>query len=485
MMIGIDFGTTNSSVAIYRATGPEMIETVDGADMMPSIVADTPDGLLTGAAADRQMRRNPEHTFRNIKRFLGVDYSEQEHGHFHLAEGPDGKVWWRGRNDILLSGPILVAEVLKSLLLAAEVRLGRKPTGAVIAVPVDFREPQKEAIREAAAIAGLKRVELFEEPYCAALAYSLDHTKFERLLVYDFGGGTFDATILKIKQGNTKAMGMSGSAQLGGADFDKRLADHAVDAFFEREGEDLRAYPKQMVGILRAAEEAKKVLSRQDVVEIDEPNVAFPKSGLANLKQTVTRGDFEAMTEDLVIRTIAAVNDALTQAKMTPDQIDGVLLVGGQSRMPLIRTVLESMFGAKKIIKDGPRAEQAVVLGASIRAAEIDKRIKPAVMQRLIPASVGVRVSGGGFHSLIKRGETFPIRRERLVRAARDEATEIELIVVQGEDPLWSGNSEVCRLVVALQPGERKPLMLDIDEGGRLLVWIAGEVVYGQMEDAA
>lgn len=488
MMIGIDFGTTNSAVAVYRPNGTtEIIETIDGSDYMPSVVADTPEGLLTGEAAWRQLRRNPEFTFQNVKRFLGRDFSEMEHGHFHLAEGPDGKVWWQGRN-VLLSGPILVAEVLKSLLLAAELKLGKKPTGAVIAVPVDFREPQKAAILEAAAIAGLnpKKTELFEEPYCAALAYSLDRDKYERLLVYDFGGGTFDATILKSKNGHSKAIGMSGSAQIGGADFDQRLADYAVDQFFQREGEDLRAYPKQMVGILRAAEDAKKALSRLDAVDIEEANVAFPKSGLASLRERVSRDQFEDMTEDLVKRTVGSVNDALEQAGMTAEQIDAVLLVGGQSRMPMIRDVLTALFGEKRIAKDGPRPEQAVAMGAAIRAAEIDGRIKPNVMQRLVPSSVGIRVSGGGYHVFIKKGETFPIRRERVIRPAFEDQDEIELLVYQGDEPVAGRNTRVFSHVVPVEtPGQRFPVMLDLDPGGKLLVWIAGQIVYGELEDAA
>jgi molecular chaperone DnaK len=487
MMIGIDFGTSNSSVAIYRPTGAEIIETIDGADYMPSTVADTADGLVAGDAANRVMLRHPEYTFRNIKRYLGVDYNEQEHGSFHLTEGPDGKVWWNGRNGPL-SGPVLVAEVLKLLLLAAEVRLGRKPTGAVIAVPVDFREPQRNAILEAAAIAGLnpKKTHLFEEPMCAALAYNIDKPKFAHVLVYDFGGGTFDGTILKIKDGVMKALGMSGSAQIGGADFDQRLADYAVDKFFEKEGEDLRAHQKQMVGILAAAERAKKVLSRDTSADIQEPNVAFQKSGLASLDVTVQRSEFEDMTEDLVIRTMASVNAALDQAGMTAERVDGVLLVGGQSRMPMIRDVLAGMFGEKKIIKDGPRAEFAVAQGAAIRAAELDGRLKRSVMQRLVPSSIGIRVAGGGYRSFIKRGETFPIRREQVLRAAYEDQRELRLIVVQGEDPEAALNTEVCRFDVPVADASaRVPVMLDVDQNGRLIVWIAGKVVYGELEDAA
>lgn len=483
MMIGIDFGTTNSSVAIYRATGPEMIETVDGDDYMPSTVSDTENGIVTGWTADRQLRRWPEYTFHNIKRYLGVPYSEQEHGSLHHVEGPDGRVWWQGRSS-QLPGPVLVSEVLKSLLLAAELRLGRRPTGAVIAVPVDFREPQKEAIREAAALAGLnpKKVELYEEPYCAALAYGVDRTKYTRVMVYDFGGGTFDATILRIKDGRCKAVGMSGSAQIGGADFDQRLAEHAVNRFFEKEGTDLRAYPKQMVGILRASETAKKDLSRWEQAEIEEANVAFPKSGIASLKETVTRAEFEEMTLDLVTRTVTSVQDALAQAGMEAGQIDAVLLVGGQSRMPLIRKVLGTMFGEKKIVTDGPRAEQAVALGAAIRAAEIEKRIKPTTMQRLVPSSIGVRVSGGGFYAFIKRGESFPIRRDRTLRAAREGATELDLIVSQGEGVVAEDNTIVFRRTVPVEPGARLPMMLDVDEAGRLAVWLDGNVVYGEQE---
>jgi molecular chaperone DnaK len=487
MMIGIDFGTTNSSVANYRTTGPEMIETIGGADFMPSVVADTDKGLITGDPAFRQLRRNPQYTYQNIKRYLGVDFDEDEHAHFQMVEGPDKKVWWQGRT-VIHSGPVLVAEVLKSLLLAAEVRLGRKATGAVIAVPVDFREPQRLAILEAAAIAGLptKKTYLFEEPYCAALSYGMDRTKFERVGVYDFGGGTFDMTILRQKGGNTKALGMSGSAQVGGADFDRRLAEHAVERFFTTHGEDLRSDPLQMVGITRAAEDAKKVLSRDTVASVSDENVAFPKSGLANLNEQVTRLEFEEMTKDLVIRTIASVNDALAQAKMKPSEIDKVLLVGGQSRMPFIREILEEMFGPKKIAKDGPKPELAVALGAAIRAAELDGRIKPNVMQMLVPASIGIRVAGGTFHAVVKRGEAYPVRRERKLRPAKAGQTDIELIVLQGEDGIAQANTEVWRGVIDLEhPEARVPVMMDVDPGGRLLIWIAGEIVYGAMEDAA
>ncbi len=494
MMIGIDFGTTNSAVAVYWSDRSEIIETVGGADYMPSVIADTPEGLVTGEAAYRQLRRNPEFTFTNVKRYLGRKYSEQEHGHFHLAEGPDGKVWWQGRT-ALLSGPVLVAQILKSLLLAAEVRLGRKPTGAVIAVPVGLLPDQQEAIRDAAAIAGLdpKKTHLFEEPYCAALAYRLDRVKYERLLVYDFGGGTFDVTVLKGKGDKTKAIGQGGSGQIGGANFDQRLAEYAVNQFFEREGEDLRAHQKQMVGILRAAEDAKKILSRADVAEIEEANVAFPKSGLASLRETVTRDQFEAMTEDLVMRTVTSVNDALSDAGLTVEQIDAVLLVGGQSRMPMIRDVMAGMFGEKKIVRDGPRPEQAVALGAAIRAAEIEGRIKPGVMQRLVTASVGIEVWGGAFHAFIPKGKTYPVNGERLIRPALEDQTEIGLVVYQGDDPSANRNSEVFRCVIPVEtPGQRVPVMLDIDDDGRLTVWIRGEVVYGraveaepEMEDAA
>ena len=488
MMIGIDFGTTNSSVAIFRPTGAEIIETVDGEEYMPSTVADGENGLVTGRLADGQLLRNPEYTFRNIKRYLGIDYDEQEHGHIHLAEGPDGKVWWRGRNDVLLSGPVLVSHVLKSLILAAEIRLGRKPTGAVIAVPVDFREHQMDALLEAAAIAGLppSKTKLWPEPYCAALAYGLREQAYEQVLVYDFGGGTFDATVLKIKRGDSKALGMSGTAIVGGADFDKRLAGYCVDKFFEREGEDLRSHPKQIIRIEAIAEQAKRVLSRLDAAEIEVPSVAFPKSGLASLKQDVTRREFEDMTRDLVIRTIACVNDALTQAKVDQTSIDKVLLVGGQSRMPMIRAVLTEMFGEKKIVKDGPRAEQAVVMGAAIRAAQLDGRLKEKIMQRLVPSSVGIRVSGGGFHAFIKRGEVFPIRAERVIRPVDEGQGDIELIVLQGEDPGAMRNTEVCRFAL---PPERTSVMLDMTPEGRIAVWVAGQIVYGadepEQEEAA
>lgn len=485
MMIGIDFGTTNSSVAVYRAVGAEMIETVDNLDLMPSAVAQLEGGqYLTGQPALLQMRRNPEFTFRNIKRYIGREFDEQEHGHFQLAEGEDGKVWFRGRTG-LISGPTLVAEVFKSILLAAEYRLGRKPMGAVVAVPVDFREPQRAAIIEAARLAGISKVVLEEEPQCAALAFGLDRQQFTRVAVYDFGGGTFDITILRMKGGNIKPLGMSGTAQVGGADFDQRLADHAMDKFLEAEGEDLRANPLQMVGILRAAEDAKKTLSRLETATVADENVAFPKSGLASLDVPVTRSEFEDMTMDLVTRTIASVQDALARADTKASEIDKVLLVGGQSRMPLIRGVLEDMFGAKKIEKNGPKPELAVALGAAIRAAELEGRIKPALMQRLIPASIGIRVAGGAYYAFIKKGETSPIRRERVLRAAHEGQVELEMIVLEGEEPVAADNTEVCRIIIPVNPNDRPPVMLDIDRSGRLQVWAAGQIVYGESEEAA
>ena len=484
MMIGIDFGTTNSSVAVWRTSGAEMIETTDNMDFMPSVVAETEGGLITGRPALLQIGRNPEFTFRNVKRLLGHEFDEQEHGHFQLAEGPDGMVWWRGRNG-LRSGPELVAEILKSLLHAAELRLGRKPTGAVIAVPVDFRAPQIAAIREAAQLAGLKKVELFEEPSCAALAFGVNRKKYSRVVVYDLGGGTFDVTVLKTKEGAFQPVAQSGTAQVGGSDFDQRLADFAVDGFFAKEGEDLRANALQMVQVTRAAEEAKKMLSNYDEAEIYDENILFAKTGLTSIREKITRSEFEELTEDLVVRTIASVNDALAQAGMTADDIDNVLMVGGQSRMPLIYDTLEAMFGAKKIVKDGPKPELAVAKGAAIRAAEMDGRLKPTMMQMLVSHSIGITRHGGVFYPVIRKGETFPLRRKVTIRAALEDQTDLGLVVSQGEAMYAAECTQVFRHALDVEPDARVSVAIEIDESGRLTVQVGGELVYGQMEEAA
>lgn len=485
MMIGIDFGTTNSGMAIYTPQGPQMIETVEGKDTLPSVVAQTDSGFVTGHAALRQQNENPDYTFRTVKRYLGVDYSDDEHGVFQLAEGPDGKIWWKGRNG-LISGPQLVSEVFKSILKAAEFRLGKQPTGAVICHPVDFREPQKEALKAAAMLAGLKDVELFQEPYAAALAFGIGRREFTRVAVYDLGGGTFDITILAMKDGVTDVKGMNGIGFLGGTDFDKRLADFCVDQFFKDEGEDLKARPHCLVHLNRAAEETKIALSSDEEARVYLENLTVGADGFKSMNYGVSRDEFVQMTKDLVIRTMSAVEDALAQAEMKPRDIDHVLLVGGQSRMPLIHDVLAAKFGKQKLVM-GPKPEYAVALGAAIRAAEIEGRIKPGVLEQMAAITLGLRRAGGVCVPLIAKGARYPAARTVELKTAMDGQDALEIVIVQGEASDCEDNTLVCRSSVpveAMAEGELTVrLLAEADASGVLRITVGDNMIYGEAEE--
>lgn len=481
MMIGIDFGTTNSGAAQWTPQGVQMIETVEGRDTMPSAVAQTETGFVTGHAALRQQNENPDYTFKAVKRYLGVDYNDDEHGHFQLAEGPDGKVWWKGR-DGLISGPQLVSEVLKAILKAAEFRFGKRPDGAVIGVPVDFREPQKAALRAAATLAGLTKVELFEEPYAAALAFGIDRKGFTRVAVYDLGGGTFDITILAMKDGKSAVLGMNGIGFLGGADFDKRLVDYCADMFFRDEGEDLKAKPHCMVHLNREAEETKIALSSAEKGRVYLENLTVGEDGFKSMNYTVSRAEFVQLTKDLVVRTMAAVEDALKQAKITDRDIEHVLLVGGQSRMPLIHDVLAGKFGKHKLVMT-QKPEFAVSMGCAIRAAEIVGLLEPNVLERIAATTVGLRRAGGICVPLIRKGSKYPARTEVQLKTVMDDQGEMELVIVQGEAPHAGDNTPVLSHVLpvdALPEGEvTVTLGIEADEAGNLTISADGEVIYG------
>jgi len=490
MMIGIDFGTTNSGVAVWTPRGTTMIEIAGQQDTLPSVVAQTDKGFVTGRYALTQTDENPDFTFRNIKRYLGREFDEQEHSHFQLAEGPDGKVWWRGR-DGLISGPTLVAEILKSLLIAAESHLKVKPSGAVIAVPVDCTQAQKDAVREAARLVGLERVELFEEPYAAAVAYGVTalDDKFTRVVIYDLGGGTFDVTVLHMKNGVTSPAGMNGIGFLGGADFDARIVEDCADKFFAEHGIDLRGKPHCMVRLVKEAEEAKRRLSDVTETIIHLPQLVLTDDkGLLTLKQKLKRSELEAMTKDLVASTVTCLTEALKQADLSKKEIEHVLLVGGQSRMPLIHSVLSRFFGPDKLVT-GPRPEHAVALGAAIQAAEIEGRKAKSVLERIAPASIGITRFGGEFVPVIKRGEKYPVRKTAELCTVKDGQAILGLEITQGEAVAAEDNERLVFYQIgaeALPAGELTvTVTLDVDAGGQLSVMAGDEVIIGLKDKAA
>jgi len=332
-------------------------------------------------------------------------------------------------------------------------------------------------------LAGIQDVHLFEEPYAAALAFALDRQEFSRVAVYDLGGGTFDITILAMKDGVSSVKGMNGIGFLGGADFDRRLVDYCADQFFKDEGEDLKSKPHCMVHLNREAEDTKIALSSDTEGRVYLENLTVGADGFKSMNYSVSRDEFVQMTKDLVVRTMAAVEDALKQAKMNARDIDHVLLVGGQSRMPLIHDVLAAKFGTQKLVM-GPKPEYAVALGTALRAAEIEGRIKPGVLERIAATTVGLRRSGGVCMPLIPKGSKYPVREAVELKTVHDGQSTVEIVIVQGEAPSAEDNTLVWRSVIdveALPEGELTlGLVAEADASGALRITVDDKVIYGQ-----
>ncbi|WP_287994281.1 Hsp70 family protein [Acidiphilium sp.] len=476
--IGIDFGTSNSCAAVWTPSGVRPVELANGQDVLPSVVAFTPGGVLTGRGALRQIHDNPAHTFRYVKRFLGKDFSEEEHGSWQMARGPDGKIWWIGP-DGLISGPQIVAEILKTLLVAAEAQLGEAPTNAVITVPAAFHEPQKAAMREAAALAGLPNAELYEEPVAAALAFGIDLEKFARILVYDWGGGTFDVAIIHAGKHAVADKAHGGRADVGGADIDQLIVQHC-DRILAASGHDVGAKPWPKLRLDQAAEEAKKALSADEETELYIDNFLYTGEGIKSFKEKLTRAQLEELAARLVKDTIDETKATLERAGLKRNQIHHILLVGGQTRMPLVHKAIEATFGKKPMA--GVRPEFAVAHGAAIRGAELDGRIETATLRRIASASVGIRRDNGAFVSLIPKGAALPAERafEVTTMAAAQEACSIQLY--EGEHGRAAFNSLVADHAEPVTPGPQGEATVSAvvrrDEAGRLSLSVGGKQVY-------
>ena len=478
MTIGIDFGTTNSCAAIWSPSGVRAIEMANGADVLPSIVALTPVGVLTGKPALRQIHDNPAHTFRHVKRFLGKDYSDEEHGSWQMERGPDGKIWWKGP-DGLVSGPQLIAEILKTLMVAAEADLGTRPDGAVITVPVGFHEPQKAAMREAAALAGIGAVELYEEPNAAALAFGIDLEKFARILVYDWGGGTFDVAIIHAGKQAVSERAHGGLANTGGADIDALIVQHC-DRILAASGHDIGAKPFNQARLQLAAEEAKKALSSESETSIYIDNFLMTGGAISSFKEKLTRGQLEELSARLVKDTIDETKATLERAGLKRNQINHIILVGGQTRMPLVHQAIEATFNKKPM--GGVRPEFAVAFGAAIRAAEIDGRRTPATLQRIANASIGVRRDNGAFVPLIPKGAKLPAEKAFELTTMADGQEAISVQVYEGEHGRAGFNTLVvdhAELVeVAAARAVTLPAIVSRDAAGSVSLTVNGRNVY-------
>ncbi|KPL04291.1 MAG: molecular chaperone DnaK [candidate division Zixibacteria bacterium SM23_73_2] len=476
-IIGIDLGTTNSCVAVVEGKDPVVIPNAEGTRTTPSVVAFTKTGeRLLGQVAKRQAITNPDNTIFSIKRFMGRKYDEvgeeMETVPFKVVRGSGGDAWVKIR-DKEYSPPEISAMVLQKMKKTAEDYLGQKVTQAVITVPAYFNDSQRQATKDAGRIAGLEVKRIINEPTAASLAYGLDKKKDEKIAVFDLGGGTFDISILQLGEGVFEVISTNGDTHLGGDDFDKRVIDWIVSEFKKQEGIDLSKDPMALQRLKEAAEKAKCELSTTLETTINLPFITADSSGPKHLNLTLTRAKFEQLVDDLIQRTVDPVKNALSDAKLEPDQIDEVILVGGMTRMPRVQQVVKELFGKEP--HKGVNPDEVVAVGAAIQGAVLSGEVKDVLLLDVTPLSLGIETLGGVFTKLIEKNTTIPTRKSEIFTTAEDSQTTVEIHVLQGERPMAIDNRTIGRFHLdGIPPAPRGmpqiEVAFDIDANGILNV---------------
>jgi molecular chaperone DnaK len=477
-IIGIDLGTTNSVVAVMEGGEPNVIVNPEGGRTTPSVVAFTKSGeRLVGQVAKRQAIANPENTVYSIKRFMGRRFNEVQSEiktvPFKVTAGPnaDVRVTALGKE---YSPPEISAMILQKMKDAAEQYLGEKVTQAVITVPAYFNDSQRQATKDAGKVAGLEVLRIVNEPTAAALAYGLDKKKDETIAVYDFGGGTFDISILEVGEGVVEVKSTNGDTHLGGDDIDKRVMDWIVEEFRKDQGIDLAKDRMALQRLKEAAEKAKMELSTVLETEINLPFITADASGPKHLAMKLTRARFEQMCEDIFQRSAGPVKQALQDASLTPDKIDEVVLVGGSTRIPRVQQIVKDMFNGKEPHK-GVNPDEVVAVGAAIQAGVLGGEVKDLLLLDVTPLTLGVETLGGVMTSLIQRNTTIPTRKAEVFSTAAENQTSVEIHVLQGERPMAKDNRTLGKFhLVGIPPAPRGvpqiEVTFDIDANGILNV---------------
>ncbi len=476
-IIGIDLGTTNSVVAVMEAGQPTVIPNQEGQRTTPSVVAFTKSGeRLVGQVAKRQAITNPENTIFSIKRFMGRRYDEVSEEMkmvpYKVVRGDNGdaRVDVSGKK---MSPPEISAMILGKLKEAAEAYLGEKVTQAVITVPAYFNDAQRQATKDAGKIAGLEVMRIINEPTAAALAYGLDKKKNETIAVYDFGGGTFDISILEVGDGVVEVKSTNGDTHLGGDNIDQRIIDWIVSEFKKENGIDLSRDQMALQRLKEAAEKAKMELSTLLETEINLPFITADASGPKHLQMKLTRARFEQMVEDIIQRSVGPCKQALQDANVTPQKIDEVVLVGGQTRMPRIQTLVRELFGKEP--HKGVNPDEVVAVGAAVQGGVLGGEVKDVLLLDVTPLSLGIETMGGVFTKLIERNTTIPTRKSEVFSTAADNQPSVEIKVYQGERAMARDN----RMLGVFQLGNIPPaprgmpqieVTFDIDANGILNV---------------
>jgi len=479
-IIGIDLGTTNSVCAVIEGGEPTVIPSAEGGRLFPSVVALNPKTgeRMVGQVARRQAITNPDNTIFSIKRLMGRKYKDLEVQRackilpYKIIEKPNGDAW------VVMGGqehspPEISAMILQKVKQDAEAYLGEPVTQAVITVPAYFNDSQRQATKDAGRIAGLDVLRIINEPTASSLAYGLDKSIDQTIAVYDLGGGTFDISVLDLGEGVFEVRSTNGDTFLGGDDWDQRIIDWVCDEFRKEQGIDLRQDRMALQRLKEAGEKAKIELSTVMETDINLPFITADASGPKHLQMRLTRAKLEQLTEDLIQRSIGPCRQALEDAKLTPSDIDEVILVGGQTRMPAVQEAVRKVFGKEP--HKGVNPDEVVGLGAAIQAGVLGGEVKDVLLLDVTPLTLAIETLGGVTTPLIERNTTIPVRRSQIFSTAADGQTQVEIHVTQGERPMSADNKTLGRFMLdGIPPAPRGipqiDVTFDIDANGILNV---------------